>query len=141
MNRVRRLREQLADAVQGVYKNVRDFFTGGSNEPSVSPAPTPEPLQPDVPPPIVVEDTPDITPADDTFTRVVTEFAPEDFGEEPDEGEDIELVDPNEIDASQLRRIFATAAEAFAYANEIPVPTRVFRRIQDLLFQVEVLYP
>lgn len=60
---------------------------------------------------------------------------------EDDEEPDVEDDDPDLIPQENLRRIFVFLEDAQAYADDIPVPTRVFRRKNDRLYQVEVRYP
>lgn len=62
---------------------------------------------------------------------------------EPDEDNtgQVDILDPDAFPGEDLRRIFTTVEDAEDYASDIPVPTQVFQRDNDLLFQVVVMYP
>jgi len=69
------------------------------------------------------------------------EEEPEFLGEEEEEEEEPEdCRNPSDFDKKDLRKIHATRESAENYAGDIPVPTLVFKRCSDGLFQVVITY-
>ena len=135
--------QRLRGAFEGIVQSVRETFS--RTEPSST-------GDPDVPP----VEVPDILmPASETtyidFTDEGDTSEPEEYHDPLDnltpeeilelENDDFPTQDPSNFDSSTLRRIFASGAEAESYASEIPVPTTVFKRSGDGLYQVAVEYP
>lgn len=133
----------LREAVENAVNTVRDFFRGGEN---VSPDDQPLPAV-QVPDPIV--SPPDVEPVEDEIEEPSEDFPePNPYEgltpEEIDDAIESDFADsrnPSDFEAGNLRRIFATYGEAVDYASDIPVPTEVFKRTTDGLYQVVVIYP
>lgn len=135
--------QQIRGAFESAAQAVQNLFKGGRSEPetegSIPPVEVPAPIEEPVP-------MPESTVAYKEEVTEPYEVHDELEGLTPEEVEELEqddapIFDPSEFDTSNLRRIFATLAEADAYSSEIPVPSTVFKRSTDLLYQVAVEYP
>lgn len=84
-----------------------------------------------------LEDEPDgeplVAPSEDEETEEEGEAEDQEEEEEP-------CRDPSEFDKKDLRAIKATREAAEDYAGDIPVPTLVFKRCSDGLFQTVIQY-
>lgn len=135
--------EQLRGAFSGVVETVQNLFGRGKTSPEsdadLPPIQVPEPIERD-------KEQASITVTSSTEESEPTQVHDPLDDLSPEEIEDLETDDapvfaPSDFDSGNLRRIFATLSEAENYALEIPIPTTVFKRSTDLLYQVAVEYP
>lgn len=95
----------------------------------------------EVPPNSEEEQTEDGNPSAPDFEPYEPVFIPEEPDPDEDDFGQVEILNPDAFPGEDLRRLFTTVADAEDYASDIPVPTQVFQRENDLLFQVVVMYP
>ncbi len=135
----------LSKSVRETFENVSETVTSfifGKKEVEISDPVELTPQQGTTEPePLPEPDYPVEVPAQEQRVETDT-FQPEEVDEDLDNPEDdVETADPDAFAQQNLRRIFVFLADAEAYAEDIPVPTIVFKRKTDLLYQVVVVYP